>query len=422
MTPPRAEPELIDRIAGRFAAPPPDPLGVAVSGGGDSLALLVLLDRWRHAGGPGLRAVTVDHRLRPESAAEAATVARFCAARGLPHATLTWDGGDDGEPRGNLQDRARRARYALMARWAHEAGVAAIALAHTADDQAETFLMRLAREAGVDGLSAMARRWVQGGVTFTRPVLDVTREELRAVLRARGLAWVDDPANADATYERVRARQVLAALGPLGIGAPTLSAVAGHLAEARDGLTAQMAQAARRIARIEAGDVVVGRAGLAALPAETARRLLREALMWISGADYPPRGRTLSAALDRVAAGKGMTLHGCRLIPRADTLRITREAQAVAGHFVSPGAVWDGRWRVTGPAAAEARIGPLGAAGLRQCPDRGASPLPAASLRASPAVWQDETLLAAPLAGLRRGWRAELVARDRHDFAALIAH
>lgn len=417
MTP--APDRLRDRIAGHFRPSPPDPLGVAVSGGGDSLALLVLLDEWRHAGGPSLAAATVDHGLRPEAAGEARMVARFCATRDIPHETLHWR---DRDTRGNLPDRARRARYGLLAGWARDSGIACVALGHTLDDQAETFLMRLAREAGVDGLSAMARNWTQNGVAFARPMLDISRCELRAVLRARGLTWAEDPTNADMAHERIRARRALAALAPLGIEARTLAAVSGHMAAARDALEAQMIGAARRIARIELGDVVIDRAGLAGLDPEIARRLLRAALMWISGAAYPPRGPALLDALDRVRAGEDRTLHGCRIVARPDILRITREAQAVMGHFVPPGALWDGRWRLTGPEPAGAQVGSLGEAGLGLCPDRRNGPLPAASLRASPAVWRGETLVAAPLAGLGNGWRAELVPRDEHDFAAALTH
>jgi len=409
------------RITGHFGTVPPDPLGVAVSGGGDSTALLALLDDWRRAGGPALKVATVDHGLRPEAAAEAREVARLCAAWNLPHSTLKWQGKDAAEA-GNLPDRARRARYRLLADWARDNAVACVAIAHTADDQAETLLMRLARAAGVDGLAAMARDWRQDGVRFARPALDITRAELRAVLRSRGLSWAEDPGNADERYERVRARAVLAALAPLDIDVQTLSSVAGHLAEARAALDAQMIAAARRIARIESGDVVIERAGLAELPPETARRLLRAALMWISGAEYPPRGAALSRALERGLAGKGLTLHGCRLLAGAGKLRLTREARAVAGHFVAPGALWDGRWRLSGPDVAGARIGALGEAGLAFCHDRPKSGLPAASLQASPAVWRGARLLAAPLAGFGNGWRADLVSRDRQDFAARITH
>jgi len=410
---------LQQQIAGAFGPERPERLGVAVSGGSDSLALLTLLNDWRATGGPELHAVTVDHGLRPEAAEEARMVARLCEGWTIPHTTLHWSGWTG---TGNLPDAARRARYGLMAHWAAETGVPAIAVAHTADDQAETFLMRLARAAGLDGLSAMAPRWQHGGITFLRPVLHATREELRKVLRGRGIGWADDPTNADTAYERVRARQVLETLAPLGIEAATLAEVAGNLAAARHVIDTQVAFAARNVARIEAGDVLLDRTALARLEPEITRRLLQKAILWISGADYPPRGPALTRAMRAIAAGDSVTLHGCRFIARADTLRITREEQAVAGLTARPGELWDGRWRLSGPETNGAIVAALGENGLRHCPDRRDSALPAASLRASPAVWQGKALLAAPLAGLANGWSAKLVRRENHDFAALISH
>lgn len=407
------------RVIAALGSAPPDPLGVAVSGGSDSLGLLALLDDWRAAGGPALRAVTVDHKLRPEAAREAQRVARLCRDWGIDHTTLDWTGWDG---TGNLPDQARRARYRLMAEWAAARGIACIAVAHTLDDQAETFLMRLGRAAGVDGLAAMAPRWRQGGVGFARPALGLRREELRGILRQRGVGWVEDPANADPAYDRVRARQALAALGPLGIEAPALATVARNLADVRDTLSVYVGRAARDVARLDAGDVVIDRKGLAAQPPEIARRLLQEALMWIGGAEYPPRREAMARLLDSVAAGRGLTLHGCRILVRADTLRLLREERAVTGHRVPAGAVWDGRWRLTGPDMAGATVAALGEAGLKCCPDRRKIARPAASLRVSPAVWREKTLVAAPLAGMENGWRTELVARESHDFAALLSH
>ncbi|MCZ7676919.1 MAG: tRNA lysidine(34) synthetase TilS [Roseovarius sp.] len=266
-----------------------------MSGGSDSLALLTLLIDWRDAGGPAVRAVTVDHGLRAESAAEAEAVARFCAAHAVAHTTLHWQ---DRDGRGNLPDRARRARYDLIAKWARETGIGCVALGHTIDDLAETFLMRLARAAGVDGLAAMAGRWCQDGVSFVRPALGISREELRGLLRARGIGWADDPGNEDLTYERVRARRALVALAPLGIDAQTLAAVAANLSDVRDALDTQLAEAAARIARVEAGDLVIDRDGLTALPprdrASDASR----------GADVGRR-RGVSAARRRAGARAG---------------------------------------------------------------------------------------------------------------------
>ncbi|MGB7261684.1 MAG: tRNA lysidine(34) synthetase TilS, partial [Albidovulum sp.] len=135
-----------------FRSETPDVIAVAVSGGSDSMALLSLFARIQARRGGQLRAVTVDHRLRPEAADEAQAVAAFCQKINVQHDILVWD---HGEITGNLQDQARRARYGLIGEWAQRSGIGHIVLGHTADDQAETFLMGLAREAGIDGLSGM---------------------------------------------------------------------------------------------------------------------------------------------------------------------------------------------------------------------------------------------------------------------------
>lgn len=131
------------------------------------MALLSLLHRLSAAAGTHLEAVTVDHGLRPEAAEEAVFVARYAGTLGLRHETLRWRGWDG---QGNLQNAAREARYRLMADWAERRGLPCVALGHTADDQAETVLMRLARRAGVDGLSAMAPRSDRHGITWLRPL------------------------------------------------------------------------------------------------------------------------------------------------------------------------------------------------------------------------------------------------------------
>ncbi len=382
---------------------PPARLGVAVSGGGDSLALLHLLADWRAAGGPALSAATVDHGLRPEAAAEASHVALICAGLGIPHATLRWQEG----PQGNLMAAARAARYRLLCGWAAAEGLKEVALGHTGDDQAETFLMRLARGSGVDGLAGMAGRREIGGIAFLRPLLAIPRQALRGYLGERGIGWAEDPTNADTAYDRTRARQALAALAPLGLTAETLSATAGWMARAREVLDDAARDLAARIARIEAGDVILDRAGLAAAREETRLRLVAGALRWISSAPYRPRLAALRAVLEGPGPAGRRTLHGCLLTEGRGTLRIGREFRAAAGASAAPGALWDGRWRVTGPFAAGDRIAALGTEGLRACPDWRATGLPRATLLASPAVWRGATLLAAPFAAPQAGWQAE---------------
>ncbi|WP_336244417.1 tRNA lysidine(34) synthetase TilS [Roseovarius autotrophicus] len=390
-------------VADHFAPAPPSHLGVAVSGGSDSLALLHLLNDWRGAGGPALRVATVDHGLRAEAEAEAEAVAQVCAALGLAHDTLRWKTRDAG---GNLPDQARRARYRLLADWAQSHGFADVAIGHTMDDLTETFLMRLARGAGIDGLSAMRARWQAEGVTFHRPMLGLGRAHLRELLRMRGVSWIDDPTNADPDYDRTQARAVLAALAPLGLDCATLAGSARRLAEARQALAHHARQAAELLASVEAGDLLLERRGFDSLPDETARRLLVAGLRWMTGHAYPPRGTAMTDFLSAARDGRRMTLRGCVLSVEAAHIRLSREYNAVTGMRTDASTLWDGRWHATGPGAAE--IAALGPEGLRACPDWHAGGMPHASALAAPGLWQGGILIAAPLHGWANGWDMQL--------------
>ena len=396
----------------------PVALGIAVSGGGDSMALLHLARDCARGHGARLHAVTVDHGLRPAARAEAQMVAEVCKGLEMSHDILTWEGWDGS---GNLQNQARRARYGLITGWARGRGISHVALGHTADDQAETFLMRLARGSGLDGLSAMVATRPSLGVTWLRPLLTVRREALRSYLRARHLGWVEDPSNTDPRFIRVQARQVLAELAPLGLDAEVIRETTARLAKARAALEAVTADAARRLARVEAGDVVIDSAGLADLPAEIRRRLIAHSLNWVASAEYRPRAEALAETLAAIGQGRAATLHGCRIIARAGALRISRELQAVKGRACAPDQVWDGRWRLLRADGAteilpgektDLRIDALGVAGLAACPDWRATGLPRVTLEASPALWSGTDLQAAPLAGWANGWRAELLFGD----------
>lgn len=181
---------------------------VGLSGGSDSTALLVLLHEWLRRNRPGcaLLAVTVDHRLRPESAREAWQMAEFCAGLGIAHRISEWR---DGRPSSAIAATAREARYRLLAEAAAEAGTDLVLVAHTADDQAETVMMRLARGEG-SGLAGMAASTLlDGWCWIVRPLLGCRRDMLREELRRRGIGWIDDPGNADPVQERVRVRKAL---------------------------------------------------------------------------------------------------------------------------------------------------------------------------------------------------------------------
>ncbi|MEO8242290.1 MAG: tRNA lysidine(34) synthetase TilS [bacterium] len=371
-------------------------LGLAVSGGGDSLALLHLAEKQ----GIQICVATVDHGLRAEAAAEAAEVGRICARLGVPHEVLRWQW--DGA--GNLQDAARRGRRGLIADWARRSGVDAVALGHTQNDVAETFLMRLARRAGVDGLSAMAATWTEGGVVWLRPLLAVSRPELRAYLRGRGVVWVDDPSNDDPRFDRVKARMSLAALQSMGITGDGLAEVAGHLAVARDALERVTDTAAQRLLQVM-GNAVLIDPGLAAESAEVQRRLILRVIGHVAPAEYGPRGVAVQDLLSRLLAGGSGMLSGCRFLTSKTGLWAFREGKAVAAKISPAEGVWDGRWQITGllPDGAEIRV--LGA-GIAQCTDWRATGLPRQALMTSPALWRGEALLAAPFAGFGPGYSA----------------
>jgi len=390
-------------------------LGVAVSGGGDSVALLVTA---AELPGVTLEAVTIDHGLRAGSRAEAGQVAALCARLGVEHQRLDWARGEAAG--GNLQQAARRARQQMIGNWARARGLQAVLLGHTLDDQAETVLMRLARGSGVDGLSAMEAAVEQGGLLWLRPFLGQRRADLRDFLRARGVAWCEDPSNEDTRFQRVRARQALALLAPLGIDAAGLAATAGRLRRARAALEGQTRAALAALAVEDRGTVLVSQAALTLEP-EIRDRLFARLVTGLSGAEHPPRLAGLQRWIGSAegGGGKGGAFMGCLLRPEGDGLRLFREYRAVAATVTPADAVWDGRWWATAQAGGGAAAGgqgeirALGPEGLRQLsaqartglhPHWRDSGLPEAALKAMPGLWREARLIAAPLALWPNGW------------------
>ncbi|MEM9967682.1 MAG: tRNA lysidine(34) synthetase TilS [Pseudomonadota bacterium] len=415
--------QLLDEIAQSFLPRPPKVLGVAVSGGSDSAALLQLLHELTKVHSTRLHVVTVDHGLRAEGAAEARLVAARCENLGVPHETLRWEGWNG---KGNLQNAARVARYDKIADWARRKGICTVALGHTANDQAETVLMRLARRSGVDGLSAMRMRTQRGGVNWVRPLLSITREALRDYLKSKDLCWIDDPSNQDTQFDRIKARQALDVLSPLGIDVTGLAEVAEHMSKCQQALDWQTFLIAKDIVRLNAGAVVFGERDLGLLPDEIQRRLFVNAMRWISGSVYTPRQRSVLNLITALRDGQAGTLDGCHARREGDEIWIFRELNAISDSRSGLEALWDGRWRIRpkegAPAAGELSVGPLGAAGLAQCPNWRSSGLPHAVIMSTPAVWRGDTLVAAPFAGLDRDWHVELAGGDDTFFATILTH
>ncbi|HEU0222528.1 MAG TPA: tRNA lysidine(34) synthetase TilS [Paracoccaceae bacterium] len=405
--------ELSQAFTAAMEAAPPGTLGLALSGGGDSTALFALALDWARKRGCSLMALTVDHGLRPESAAEARAVADLCAREGVAHEVRAWQGWDGS---GNLQEAAREARRSILGAWARQHGLAAVALGHTADDQAETFLLRLARGSGVGGLAAMAACSEGQGFVWLRPLLQVRRATPRAFLRARGWSWIEDPSNGDPGYDRVKARAMLEALAGLGLTVERLVTTARHMADAREVLdAAEVALAGAALRWTALGEARLDAEALRQAPRGIALQLLADVLTAVAGASHPPRLEALDRLAGRVLAAEegGTSLHGCILRLGGAQIVVRREPARVAPPVPArPETVWDGRWllRAEGPVPEGATIGALGLEGLALV-ERPAG-LAAEPLRTTPAVWQGPRLLAAPCAGHGAGWSAELVIAD----------
>lgn len=290
----------------RFAAdwlaiwPEKTPVGLAVSGGPDSLALLLMA----HATMPGeFKAVTVDHGLRPESLEEAHYVASLCVDLGVPHEILTLSLASGSA----LQERARAARYGALGEWAARNGLAAIATAHHADDQAETLMMRLSRGAGVRGLAAMREIASVPGrpdCRLLRPLLGWRRRDLAQIVADARIEPLLDPSNQDHRFERVRIRTLLS--GMEEIDPLSIAASARHLAEA-DAAIDWAAEQCLAAVRVSGGVSCWDHRGV---PRVVALRVLERILVDIGGVH--PRGNALARWYDRLATGEIATLAGVR--------------------------------------------------------------------------------------------------------------
>jgi tRNA(Ile)-lysidine synthase len=383
-------------------------LAIAVSGGPDSVALMHLAALWSAArgGSPALSVLTVDHGLRPESREEALMVASMAAGLGLVHAILAWE--EVGRGSRGLQERARAARYSLMADYCHAHDIPAIVTAHHLDDQAETFLMRLKRGSGLDGLAAIPEDGQWAGIAILRPLLDVPKARLAATLTEAGIAFVADASNADRRFERARMRASSEALAELGLTPEALALSARRLRRAREALDhAAQEFLDRHSETSEAGYSLIDRHALASTPQEIALRALSRIISAVGGAEGPVRLAKLEALLGALLENSGTahTLGGCRLEPVAERLGIFREIRRKGLPVLSlqPGQtkLWDNRFKIElgrdepSPVTVRA-LGDLGFKDLRERSPLAAS-LPRLAGRALPSCWRGDALLGIPM-------------------------
>ena len=417
-------------------------IAVAVSGGPDSMALMLLADRWARARGGQAWGLTVDHGLRPESADEARIVGSWLGARAIPHEALRWVGP---KPVSGIQEAAREARYRLLTAWCRRHFCLHLLAAHHLEDQVETHLIRRRAGSGSDGLAGMSAMRELRGCRLVRPLLAVPRERLAALLAFEGQPFLRDPSNLNPVFERARLRLALdekppfllsterigmrgrACEWPPALPAGSLLTVRTSLPRgAQEGLpasanlavSAEMRACAReRIARERAADALIARAlalhpagfavldpaMLAAAAPEVAMRVLSRAVSCLGGWRYPARTARLARLLLVVTQEprRAYTLGGCRFVPWRGRVLILRElVRAAAPIALEPGAdmCWDRRFAVSlaSRAIAAVTIGYLGqyaAAAPKGCFGGKLPPLVHSVL---PAFWDEAGITAVP--------------------------
>lgn len=416
------------------------PWALAVSGGSDSIALMILSAAWARAyDRPQPIVLTVDHGLRAAAAEEAQQVTEWATAHGLRSQILRWT---NSKSERNVQSTAREARFRLLGCYCLDHKIRSLALAHTQDDQAETVLLRLARGSGVDGLSSMRAVGTLpltdpqfAAIRLLRPLLSITRGTLRATLEIAGQQWLEDPSNEDPRFARVRMRKAIALLSKEAINPARLAKTAALMDRARLALDHGALALRQRIVRFDnSGYAELNAAPLLDAPTELGLRVLADVLQNVGGSAYRPRlsrlERLYNALCQDVGSNadvmsRGVTLAGCRIVKTPSTgiyfivremagLRARVREQAGSMGLRFGGRVfWDNRFEVTlaGPQESapdwHAEVRPLGRSGLAQAKviekETGTvvtGLLPAPVLPTLPALWVGDRLVAAPHLGL----------------------
>ncbi len=385
-------------------------LAVAVSGGPDSLALAILADRWARERGGRICALTVDHRLRPESGDEIRRLGAWLSARTICHEVLVWAGE---KPRTGIQAAARFARYSLLGGWCRDHACLHLLTGHQRDDQIETHLIRRRAHSGPDGLAGMSAIRELNDCRLLRPLLGIARDRLLAFLEAERQPFISDPSNLDPAFERSRLRQGDSAPAGKEGNALLLAEirVLGRMRAAHE--HERDTNLARFVSVHSAGFALLDPAMMRETPPEMAGRLLSAVTAAIGGASYPPRRARIARLLANLgeAARCGHTLGGCRFIRWRERILVMRElANAAPPLRLRQGErmIWDRRFEIMTP---RADGGPftIGYLGLPETPrlDRCAQQLRRVNLPRLlwpilTGVWDEKGIAAVPHLGYRR--------------------
>jgi len=383
---------------------------VAVSGGADSMALCLLAVDWAKAHGRQIIALTVDHGLRPEAAAESQTVANWLAARGVKHHILCWQGD---KPASGIQAAARDARYALMAEWCRDNGFTTLMTAHHLEDQAETFLLRAERGSGMDGLACISAEAERNGIKLLRPLLPVSKTRLRETLIAQDQNWLEDPSNENPAFRRTKMRKLVTALKQRGLDSDRLGALIDNFANLRNStseiVTVFMNEATQIFPEgygMVRGDI------LSLLPEPIVERILVRLTQVFGGKTYPPRHDRLVRAMQHLENNnfRGFTLGGCRFLGNSNEIMICREMRGISRRQIGADInfTWDNLFdiKISKKTGNDVYLAPLGKNGwaeiVRKSPELRDISLPYPVRLTLPALVDQQGIIAVPHLNFRR--------------------
>jgi tRNA(Ile)-lysidine synthase len=343
-------------------------IAVGVSGGGDSMALVLLAATWARQHNIVITALTVDHGLRAEAADEARLVGQWLGARGICHQILTVKAP---RPSAGLQNVARNWRFAAFDTWCRANSAGPILLAHTLEDQAETLWLRAMADSGPDGLGAMRAENRVAGMSIARPLLSVSKKRLIATCKAHGQTWIEDPSNRDSNFTRVRLRALAPVAAAHGLGSDTARRITSTMAKARVAIDQHCAAFMREYGGITPAGIawINGRAFSGLLPA-FGDLLLSRLCSMVGGGAFPPRRRRVTGLADALRSNcqpLTRTLGGCVISRRRDgQVHMFREAAPCARPTrLEPGRTtrWDNRFEARWLGSKAVYLGALGEPG-----------------------------------------------------------
>jgi len=385
---------------------------VALSGGADSLALCLLANEWAKTYDKSVVGVSVDHGLRENAVQECVWVGKTLQSYGIEHHILNWVGE---KPVNGIQAAAREARYALLEAWCFEQGISDLLLAHHLDDQAETFLLRLARGSGVDGLSAMQKVSYGSSVRLLRPLLSTPKSVLIDYLQSRDQSWIEDPSNQNEAFERVKFRNAMGALAELGLTAERLGQTAENMSRARLSLEGHARVWLKQNAMLfDEGYVILKIGALQGLDDEVILRSLARIGMTIGGGIYPPRLERLLRLWKNLQSGEDGTLLGCRWIIQKTHILICREVRnniTPEEYDLSKPLYWDDRFSLepieNNEISSSFSVRALGEDGwanvVAHDPNLRETEIPMPAIYALVSIWDKEGVSVVPHLGYKRG-------------------